>query len=166
MRRTVVLIRHAKTHPAGLLQRDYDRTLTGRGEQDAAAMGARLHRRKLHPALIIASPAKRTAQTAALIAAETGCDSSSIRWEESLYQAPAAVFDRVIAAAPDDAATIFIIAHNPGITDFANELSSGFRIDNIPTCGIVAAAADAAGWQGFAGAEKEILLFDYPKQQT
>jgi phosphohistidine phosphatase len=163
MKRTIVLIRHAKTHPVGPLQRDYDRALTGRGEQDAAAMGRRLHEQRLRPAMIIASPARRAEQTALLIAAATGFEQNQIHWEPQLYLAAPPAFEQTISLAPDEAHTLFIVAHNPGITDFANELSPAFSIDHLPPCGMLAVSAEANTWQEFATAEKKIVFFDYPK---
>jgi len=166
MKRTIVLIRHAKTKPAGLFQSDFDRRLTERGEQDAPLMGARLQHHGIQPDLIIASPAKRTVQTALTIALATGLGKRSITLEDSLYQATPGILETVISGIPDEVKTVFIIGHNPGISELANELSPSFRVDHLPTCGIVAAHLQAEEWTSFPLAKKEIFLFDYPKKQA
>jgi phosphohistidine phosphatase SixA len=56
------------------------------------------------------------------------------------------------------------VAHNPGITEFVNQLSPAFSIDNMPTCGVVGAHFDAEQWNEFNKAEKEVFLFEYPKK--
>jgi phosphohistidine phosphatase len=55
-----------------------------------------------------------------------------------------------------------LFSHNPGITDFANSLTSA-RIDNLPTCGIFAVKIDTERWDNFKEAKKEFWFADYPK---
>jgi phosphohistidine phosphatase len=58
-----------------------------------------------------------------------------------LYGASENVFYDVILTADNKFKSIAIFSHNPGLTDFANQLTDT-RIDNIPTCGIFAIKAD------------------------
>ena len=58
-----MLIRHAKSSWANPLQSDYERPLNERGEHDAPMMGKRLKEAGIIPDKIIASTAKRAAQT-------------------------------------------------------------------------------------------------------
>jgi phosphohistidine phosphatase len=166
MQRTLVVIRHAKSSWANPLQSDFERPLNDRGEQDAPMMGKRLKDRGIIPDLIIASTAKRAKQTAKKIAAELGYDVDKISWYNRLYHCIPSVFEEVIYEAPDDAKTVFIVAHNPGITQFVNELSPKFRTDNMPTCGIVVAELELNEWNEFNTAEKRVVLFDYPKKDA
>jgi len=163
MQRTLVVIRHAKSSWSNPLQSDFERPLNDRGERDAPVMGARLKKLGIMPDLVISSTAKRTRQTAKIIAKETGYDTEQIKWEEKLYHCIPAVFEEVIYGVDDAVKTIFIVAHNPGITEFVNELSRDFNIDNMPTCGIVGAHADITEWSAFNLAEKKVFLFEYPK---
>jgi phosphohistidine phosphatase len=166
MKRTIVFIRHAKTKPAGLFQSDFDRVLTERGEQDAPAIGARLKLQGLQPDLIVSSPAKRAVQTARKIAKATNFDTGNINWEDRLYHAAPKVLETVISSIPDTVNTLFIVGHNPGITEFVNDLSPLFRFDNMPTCGVIAARLEADEWTSFPLVKKEIFLFDYPKNHA
>jgi len=54
------------------------------------------------------------------------------------------------------------VAHNPGITEFVNQLSPEFSVDNMPTCGVVAAKVDAEEWADFPNAKRQVFLFEYP----
>jgi phosphohistidine phosphatase len=164
MKRVIVMIRHAKSSWANPLQSDFERPLNDRGEQDAPMMGERLKARNILPDLIIASTAKRAKQTAKKIAAAIGYSEDKILWVDKLYHCIPSVFDEVIHDIADDIKTAFIVAHNPGITEFVNEFSAEFKIDNMPTCGIVAAELNVDEWNEFTTARKQVILFDYPKK--
>ncbi len=167
MERRLVLVRHAKSDWSTAGQPDFARPLNDRGKKDAPVMGQRLKAKGVVPDLILASPAKRAATTAKLIAEAVGYDTEAIRWIERLYHCPAAVFEEVLLTEdiPDDVKTVFIFAHNPGITHFANETTEGLNVDNIPTCGVVAVTFDAGHWSDYASVKHTLLFFDYPKNQ-
>lgn len=164
MQRTLVIIRHAKSSWANPLQSDFDRTLNERGMADAPLMGQRLKKLGIIPDLIISSSAKRTRQTAKCIAKEVGYDADNIKWEEKLYHCIPSVFEEVIYGISNAVKTIFIVAHNPGITDFVNQISPAFSIDNMPTCGVVAAHINATEWSAYAISARKVFLFEYPKK--
>ena len=159
--KTLVMIRHAKSSWANPLQSDFERPLNERGKEEAPAMGKKLKELKVIPDLIVSSTAKRTRQTAKRIAEATGYDADHIKWEEKLYHCIPSVFDEVIQDVGDKVKTVFIVAHNPGITDFVNELSAVFKIDNMPTCAVAAAQMEES-WSSFSSAEKKVFLFEYP----
>lgn len=162
MQRTLVLIRHAKSSWANPLQSDFERPLNDRGKKDAPEMGARLKKLGIIPDLIVSSSAKRTKQTAKRIAEEIGYKEDDIRWEEKLYHCIPSVLEEVIYETSDRIKTIFIVAHNPGITDFVNQLSPEFNIENMPTCGIVGAHIETREWNNFAISDKKVFLYEYP----
>lgn len=163
---TLVLIRHAKTKPADFNTNDFDRVLTERGEHDATAMGTRLETLDIIPDLIISSTAKRAKQTARRIAAAIGYDKDKIAFVEKLYHCTPPVFEDVVYGIDDAVKTVFIVAHNPGITDFANQLSPSFTTDHMPTCGVVAAYINTGNWNDFSNAEKKVFLFESPKKES
>ena len=74
MERTLILIRHAKSSWNNPLHSDFDRPLNERGNHDAPLMGKKLKLLNIIPDLIVASSAKRTRQTAKLIAEKVGYD--------------------------------------------------------------------------------------------
>jgi phosphohistidine phosphatase len=160
--RTLVMIRHAKSSWANPLQSDFERPLNDRGKKDAPEMGEKLKKMGIIPDLIIASTAKRTKQTAKKIAEEIGYNPDDIRWEEKLYHCIPSVLEEVLYEVADRIKTVFIVAHNPGITDFVNQLSPRFSIENMPTCGIVGARFKADEWNNFSISEREVFLYEYP----
>ncbi len=163
MKRTLVLIRHAKSSWASPLQADFDRPLNERGNKDAPEMGRRLRKAGLIPDLVICSTAQRTRETATHITTATGYDINSVQWQDKLYHCAPAVFEELLYELPDSARVVYIIAHNPGITEYANSLTRDFYTADMPTCGVVATAAEVDKWEDFGQARKKVILFDYPK---
>ena len=125
-------------------------------------MGHRLVDNKIKIDSFISSPAKRAKKTATIIAKAYKVDKDDIIFRDELYGAAENVFWDVIANADKKADSIAIFSHNPGITDFANQLTET-RIDNIPTCGVFAVKADCDKWKDFKEAKKEFWFFDFPK---
>jgi phosphohistidine phosphatase len=164
MERRLVLIRHAKSSWGNPLEPDFERELNERGKRDAPAMGKKLRKLKVMPGLIISSSAKRTRQTAKKIAAELGYEPDKIKWEEKLYHCVPSVFEDLITELNDEVTTVFFVAHNPGITEFVNDLSPDFRIDNMPTCGVVGVAMDMKEWSDFSATKRNVFLYEYPEK--
>jgi len=125
-------------------------------------MAKRLHK-KIKIDVFVSSPAKRTKKTAAFFADAFGFDEKDIIYVSALYQAPASVFFEVVSGLDDRFNSVAIVAHNPGITNFANELIPEAKLDNMPTCSVFAVQADVERWSTFGKAKKEFLFFDYPK---
>ena len=72
-------------------------------------------------------------------------------------------FFEVLAALDDRFDSVAIIAHNPGITNFATQLAPDAELNNMPTCAVFAVKADVERWSAFGKAKREFLFFDYPK---
>lgn len=166
MQRKLVLIRHAKSSWAIPTQKDFDRTLNDRGTKDAPVMGKRLKKLGFVPDLIVSSTAQRARQTTQHIAKVVGYKLDAVQWEDKLYHCPSFIYEEVIYALPAQVQTVYIIGHNPGITEFANELSPNFFVGDMPTCAVVVAAFEAQAWTDFPNAQKQIILFDYPKNDN
>lgn len=160
--KTLLLIRHAKSSWDDAALNDFDRPLNERGKKDASEMANRIARKRITIDALISSPAKRAAKTAKIFSEELQIKKEEIIFKSELYLAPVHIFSDTIKNTNDALDCISIVAHNPGITDFANELTE-IRIDNIPTCGLFAVKADINHWKDFKGAPKKFWFFDFPK---
>jgi phosphohistidine phosphatase len=160
--KTLLLIRHAKSDWGDASLSDFDRPLNDRGKKDAPVMAHRLLSKNIFIDVFISSPANRARKTAGIFAKEYKRNKDEIIFIDELYGAPANVFYDVIETVNSPFSTIAFFSHNPGITDFANQLTST-RIDNIPTCGIFALKTDCSKWKDFKEAKKEFWFFDFPK---
>jgi phosphohistidine phosphatase len=121
--REVILVRHAHADWPNYNGRDFDRPLTPRGVADARSSAAAIHAASLQPQLLIASPAKRTTQTAQIIAAALALPAPAITYVAALYNATAAVLDVEMRRAFGSNPRIILVAHNPGISDLARALT-------------------------------------------
>jgi len=158
----LLIIRHAKSSWDPGILKDFDRTLNQRGHQDAPAMAQRLLDKNISIDLFISSTAKRAFTTAAYFAKAYAKTENDIEKIDELYHAMPPVFYETIDQIEDTIDTVAIFSHNPGITEFVNQLTST-KIDDMPTCAIFAIKIDIKSWKNFAKSNKEFWFFDYPK---
>jgi phosphohistidine phosphatase len=162
MKRSVIIVRHAKSSWNDPSLPDFERPLNDRGKADAPAMAKRLLDKNVRIDAFITSPAKRAKKTAALFAEVYGKDKEHLILVPALYHAEPPDFFRAITQAPDHAANIAIFSHNPGITAFVNMLTQ-VNVDDMPTCAVYAITCELDNWSGFEPVQKEFWFFDYPK---
>ncbi|MGI9245583.1 MAG: SixA phosphatase family protein, partial [Steroidobacteraceae bacterium] len=144
--RRLTLVRHAQSDWALPDQEDWDRILNKRGQQDALEMARRLRSRRLKPDLLLSSPAARALATARIMARELKLGPELVTADERLYLAGPEAIREVVRELGGEAAHVMLFAHNPGLTECANRLSAGDRIDNLPTCGIFTASFELTNW--------------------
>ncbi len=161
----LLVIRHAKSSWDYSVLNDFDRPLNERGHHDAMMMASRLLESNITIDAFISSSANRAFTTATYFAEIFGEKENCIIKVPELYHAPAAVIYNVISKIDGAFNTIAIFSHNPGITEFVNELTDR-QLDNMPTCGIFAVKANINHWKLFASSKKEFLFFDFPKHSS
>ena len=160
--KTLVLVRHAKSSWKDPELADRDRPLNPRGRRDAPEMGRRLAARGEPPDRIVTSPALRAATTATVIAEAVGYPKREIVEDERLYGAGSEEILEVMRGVEDRLDRVFLIGHNPGLTDFVNELSDE-PIRNVPTCGVVEFRIAGESWSDIRRDTAKRVDFDYPK---
>ena len=160
--KTLILVRHAKSSWDEVGMDDSERPLNERSKKEAPQMARRLKDKDIKIDILISSPAKRAHKTAKYFAEEYELSKKEIEITNKLYGASVTAFLEVISAIDDKHKTAIIFSHNPGITEFANTLTS-VHIDNMHTSSIFAVQANASKWADFFKSEKSFLFFDYPK---
>ena len=158
----LIIIRHAKSSWDLSVLNDFDRPLNNRGHKDAPEMAKRLLDKKVTINAFISSTAKRAFTTATYFAQTYQVKEKNIVVLPELYHAGASIFYDVISKIDDDLNTVAIFSHNPGITNFVNELTAT-KVDDMPTCAAFAITIDCKKWQDFRTATKAFWFFDYPK---
>ncbi len=158
----LTLVRHAKSSWKDNTISDRERPLNKRGEHDAPMMGKRIVAAGIRPSLILSSPATRAWSTAKILAQEIGYPREFLQRENNLYLASLDNIIDVLIAQDAEFNSVMIVAHNPGLTMFANYLSPGLT-DNLATAGVVSVGFEQEDWNLHAAPKTELLTYDYPK---
>lgn len=166
--RRLLLLRHAKSDwSAGAP--DLDRPLNARGRRAAPRMGAYLAAEGLRPEHVMVSPARRTLETwERMRDAFPGIEPETV---SSIYEAPAARLLDAVRSAPDTAASLLLVGHNPGLESLAAFLvgsgSSRARAaigERFPTAALAVIAFEVATWSGIGEAGGRLERFETPKR--
>ncbi len=163
MKKTLYLIRHAKSSWENTSLRDHDRPLNKRGKRDAPFMAKVLRKKGVKPDLIISSTAERALEFAKVIAEELDYSKKKISATKELYMADEKEMMEILRSTDDSLKTVFMIGHNPYITEFANSLCN-HNLDNIPTSGIFCVEFDVKKWNEIKPGTGKFVSFDYPKK--
>lgn len=168
----LTLLRHAKASRDDPSLRDFDRPLTKRGRADAARIGAHLAALRLAPDFVICSPALRTRETLELVANHLAPNAREL-FVKSLYRATPDAIISAIAAAPDGAAHILAVGHNPGLYAVALNLADLAQSDapsltrlseSFPPGAFAHYEIDVAHWVDLPGARGALRHFAAPKE--
>ena len=158
----IFLIRHAKSSPAEMNLKDFERPLNKRGEDEAKEMAKKLLNTKINIDAFISSSAKRALKTSEIFADIFGRSLKDIIKSPELYEAYNATFYKVISELKDELNTACIFAHNPSVTHFANALTNT-KIDDMPTAGIFAIEAETEHWRDFQKRKKSFYFLNIPQ---
>ena len=160
----LIIIRHGKSSWENTPLKDFDRPLNERGQQDASKMGQRLAIHSLMPDKFMSSPAKRAITTAFAIAEEIGFPKDEIHQDPNLYGATASDLLQVLASLDDTEKLVFLVGHNPGLTDFINSYMR-YPLQILPTCGICCADFKINCWSEIFQKNGTLIFFDSPRSQ-
>jgi len=158
------LLRHAKSawDQPGLSDRE--RGLNKRGKRDAPRMGEALSR-LMAPMAIVASPARRAQLTLEGLCqgwpALADCEHTV---DEDLYTFSADDLFEWLQGQEDSQQALFIIGHNPALTDLANALAGDDGLANLPTAGYLRLALQIDRWRDMRQGCALIEFSLFPRQ--
>jgi len=141
----LILLRHAKAEPTAASGRDFDRPLAARGHRDSAIIGQALAAAGFTPDRVLVSAAQRALET--WQAAKPAFPTAQARIVSELYLAPSEQLAS-LAEEESDAASLMIIAHNPGLHEYALALhgdDADPRLAGFPTAAAAVFEMDGAG---------------------
>ena len=131
----LVLLRHAEASPAALDGDDFQRPLTSSGREAARAAAARLSQQSWQADRLLYSPAVRTRETAALIAAAQRLEPARLVAVPELYLATPRVLREVLQTHHAQARQLMIVGHNPGLSEWGAGLAAQHTGAGLPTAG-------------------------------
>ncbi len=117
----LILMRHGEAERPSPALEDFDRALDDEGRDESRSIGRALAKAGLGPDLIIASAARRTAQTAETVA--EAFPGVTIETDNSLYLAGPSRLAQAIQDAAPRAAALLLVGHNPGIHQYVLQLA-------------------------------------------
>lgn len=157
----LLIIRHAKSSWDDPSVDDFDRPLNNRGLKNAPLMGQVIKEKNIQPDMILHSPAKRTTQTAQLIAKEINFD-KALTPNQYIYEAYVSTLQEVISYTYDTVNTLFLVGHNPGVTALAYTYCN-FK-EEMPTCAIVEIEFECDSWMDVSKNNAKLIAYEYPKK--
>lgn len=170
--RRLILLRHSTAARAEPGQSDQDRKLTAEGRADAALVGTYLANHSFRPDRVIVSTAARTRDTWQQVVAALRHAFDAV-FDRRIYNASSEVLFNVIAETPDDARSILMLGHNPGLHELAVLLVANGDIDirerlreNFPTSGVAIIDFALDSWSKLHPRSGRLERFVSPKLIT
>ncbi|MBU0510733.1 MAG: histidine phosphatase family protein [Chloroflexi bacterium] len=131
--KTLLILRHAKSSWKDTNLADHDRPLKERGQRDASRMGSLIQDEDLIPDLILSSTAKRTRDTAELVAEACGYD-GKIKFQRDLYNAWTSHLIEILRDLKPKHTCVMIVGHNPGLEELLYVLTD--KEEWLPTAAL------------------------------
>ncbi|MBX3504863.1 MAG: histidine phosphatase family protein [Parvibaculum sp.] len=163
------LLRHAKSDWGDPSKDDFDRPLNARGEKAAAFMADWISHSPYRPDVILCSSAERALATCAPLCNALG-DGVPVIYRDELYHAMPDEMLEEIHNAPDEADTLLVVAHNPGLVLLAMALAddpddeTALRIAyGVPTGGFIVFDFDVARWDDIRDGKGRPVFFGRPR---
>lgn len=118
----LLLLRHAKSNWDNPDLADIERPLAPRGVEAALLIGRTIAQRNWLPDRALVSAAERTRETWRLAAGEW-LSRPEPSFSQALYEVPAEAILGEIRRNGEDAETLLVLGHNPGLGDLADRLA-------------------------------------------
>ena len=162
--KTLLVLRHAKSSWNDSALDDHERPLNERGRRDAPRIGELVQEYELLPDVVISSDAVRAQLTAEALAEAAGY-AGEILFDERLYLASPAEIILVLRTMREDAETIMIVGHNPGLEELVERLT-GERQD-MPTAALAQIGLPIDRWRDLKLSTRGTLLGHWqPRELT
>lgn len=158
----LTLVRHAKSSWDDPELEDFERPLNRRGLRDAPVMGERLAARGLCPDLLLSSPARRARDTAEALATALGLPQARLQLRQEIYEADPDALLALILGLPPELNHVFLVGHNPGLTDLGGLLVPGAP-KHLPTCAVLVVDFAILSWAQVAPGRGVVAWHDFPK---
>ena len=162
--KTLLVLRHAKSSWSDPALDDHERPLNKRGRRDGPRMGQLVREYGLIPDVIISSDAVRARVTAEAVA-EAARYAGEILLDPHLYLACPADILSLLTTVRENAGTVMIVGHNPGVEELVAQLT-GERQD-LPTAALAQIVLPIDQWRDLKPSTRGTLLCHWrPKELT
>ena len=169
----LTLIRHAKSSWENQGLADHDRPLNERGIRNSPLVARFLARTYLGangtpailplPDKLVSSTALRAKATAELMQPELKAAPESLVLDGRVYHAEPRALLQVVREFDDAWNHVIMFGHNPGISDFADQLLRRRAIDEMPTCAAAVIELPWATWSDATFSQARLIGYVTPK---
>lgn len=156
------MIRHAKSDWSDGSLSDFERGLKKRGHKDLNTISSYMSLQQIKPDLVLSSMALRSQMTADILAEKIKYK-GNIHYMQELYNSRPETLMNVLTLQDDSHNIIFLIGHNPEITEFANFLIKE-NFAKMPTMGVLAINLEINTWSDIREECGSVEFFIQPKQ--
>lgn len=164
--KVLTLLRHAKSGWDDPIARDFDRPLNSRGRRAARTVAKEMRALGLGFDAVLASPARRVVETLEEVAGVLG--PLGPRFDQKLYLASPETLLEVVRSAADEAQTLLLVGHNPGIEMLTLSLAGAGALREeaalkYPTATLAEIAFDVERWGDLRPDRGELRQFIRPR---
>lgn len=166
--KTLTLLRHAKSSWADPGQDDFDRPLNARGIAAARRMGGEMRALALRFDAVLASPARRAAET--VERAAEGFGTLAPHFDRRIYLASLATLMAIVRETDDAVDRLLLVGHNPGLHMLALLLTAAtddpLRAEvaaKYPTGALAEIALPIAHWRELTEGQGKLARFIRPR---
>jgi phosphohistidine phosphatase len=161
------LLRHAKSSWDDEGIPDVERPLAPRGERAAERIARYAATERLHPELVLCSPATRARATLEHVLPSLGAPEVSVEPELYTFD-PEPLIER-LHAIPETVGSAMLVGHNPAMQELAVWLArAGERLADLaakyPTGGLAELELDAASWAEIGSGSAVLARFVAPRE--
>jgi phosphohistidine phosphatase len=158
----LTIIRHAKSSWANPRQDDIDRPLNDRGIKAIPLVGDYLKKQKVHPDLVMTSPAKRAMKTAKGICEFVGYKPEKLKTFPEIYFGDTSSVLRLAQEIDDKYKDVFLFGHEPKLSSLITWLS-GERIEKFSTCSAYRMSFSVPAWADIQAGTGHCEFYVNPK---
>jgi phosphohistidine phosphatase len=162
--KTLLVLRHAKSSWDDPALDDHERPLNKRGQRDAPRMGELMRELGLLPDVVLSSDAVRARLTAEAVAA-TAHYAGEILPHPHLYMAGPADILSLLPTVPENAETVMVVGHNPGLEKLVEHLTGEWQ--DLPTAALAQIDLPIQQWRDLKLSTRGMLVGLWrPKELT
>lgn len=125
-------------------------------------MGRLMAEQRIVPVQIVSSPAKRAAETAALVR-ESSAATAEITLDERIYEASPQALRQVVSELPGPSENVLLVGHNPGIEGFIRFLTG--ELQSMPTAALAVIDLDIEKWDELSQNCGRLIRIIRPKDE-
>ncbi|MBY0461930.1 MAG: hypothetical protein K2Q34_01970 [Alphaproteobacteria bacterium] len=142
----LILMRHAQAQLERFGFNDRERAITMAGMHELDAIRVKIQGHLEGISLILCSNAKRTRQTLEGMKPLVP-STASIVYKDELYHTNSKILWDRLSEVEDTHQCVMIVAHNPGLTQFIQELEPSIPFKEFPTSGVAICEGEFPSWQ-------------------